>query len=189
MQVVTKTVLAAASVCVLAVLADWIVFEWCVAGPVLNETQKVLAHADPEDRNPPPVVRRVIHARYASDFQIAAQVARQLQMHLDVSPSRGTLDREFLELLTAYVCRGLSDDELIGLYATLAYNGVDHGMNNLSHRLFGKPLHEVSEEQAATIETILKGPSYYLGHPDRLEPARDRLLMRIKAQVQSVHNP
>ena len=179
MQLAMKIGVALVSVCAIAVLGDWILYEWDVVRPVDAEAASVLAQADPEDRNPPPVIRRVVLADLRGDSGVANQVARLLETRLWVGARRRNFDRELHELLVAHVCEQLSEQQLIGLYATLAFNGVGQGMNSLSLRQFAKPLHQVSLDEAATLQGILRGPSHVLKSPQRLQEARARVLVRL----------
>jgi hypothetical protein len=184
MEIVTKIVVVIWSLCTVAVLGDFIMYEWKVVRPVEADVQKILAQADPEDRDPSPVVRRAILANYGSDSILATSVARNLTVHgmpaKEVNPGAWMV-RSFL---TGLVCSQLSEKQLIGLHAVLTYNGVDHGMNGLSRRLFDKPLHQVSEDQAVTLEAFLWSPGIYRDHPDALNARRARIQARLEAQNQ-----
>ena len=185
MQTAMKIVVALASVCAIAVLGDWILYECNVVRPVEAEAASVLAQADPEDRNPPPVIRRVVLADLRGDSGVANQVARLLETRSSEDARRRNPDRELHEMLVAHVCGQLPEDQLIGLYATLAYDGLGHGMNSLSLHLFAKPLHQVSLDEAATIQGVLWGPSSVLKDPRRLQGARDKVLARIHSHPEA----
>jgi len=166
MQRVTKIVVAVASVCALAALGDWMIFEWNIVRPVEKEVRDVLAQSDPEDRYPPAAVRRAILAGFGNNESlIRMQVARILEFRMS-SGTRRNVDRELHETLVAYACKRFTSDQLIGLYAVMSYNGNDHGMNHLSMRLFGKPLQGLSDDEAAKVVAYYWGPAYMAGHPD-----------------------
>lgn len=67
---------------------------------------------------------------------------------------------------------------MLALYSALSYNGVGYGLNDLSQRLFEKPLSALSEHEAATVVAVLAAPDIYLRDPIRLERRRDVLLSR-----------
>jgi hypothetical protein len=189
MRLLVKSVLVVAAMCMLALLGAWVMFEWFVAWPVDVEAQKILAIADREDHDPPPIVGRVILAEFRDGDGLSIQVARQLvtRVFVNAARSQGTWNSRFF--LTDLACRNLPRDELVGLYATLVYNGVDHGVNRLSLRRFGKPLHALSEDEAITLEAILWSPNYMLNDPQHLEHRRAVLLARLNGHDESTGQP
>ena len=75
----------------------------------------------------------------------------------------------------------LSQEEVLGLYATLAYNGQGQGLNSLSQRLFAKPLDALSDEEAAIVVAYTWAPDLYAQHPERLRARTDILLSRARS--------
>ncbi len=164
---------------VLMLLGAYAAFNVYVAHTYMPEIRKALAEADPEDRHAPLVVRRAIHADYPGDYAIASQVARQLHSRIYGDRERNGA-RMVQQLSIALACLELTEDQRIGLYATFAYNGVDRGLDRLSRRLYSRSLHELSQDQAVTMEVVLRAPAMYLKNPERMEPWRARLLARLR---------
>jgi hypothetical protein len=147
--------------------------------PRRDDIEAVLASADPQDRTPPPNIRLYIAAMHKRGASTSAVVARQL--HARFLPRKDMLRWHMRGILwERLVSLHLSQDEIIGLYSTLAYNGQGHGLNALSHRLFAKPLSALSDQEAATVVAYTWGPTYYANHPDLLEARRDKLLSEIQ---------
>ena len=65
-----------------------------------------------------------------------------------------------------------------GLYATLSFNGIDHGLTAYASREFGKPLDELTAPQAATTVAITHMPSIYSKDPARLNLRAEYLLRK-----------
>jgi hypothetical protein len=153
----------------------FLAYDAFVFSPHRDDIQAVLASADPQDRTPPPKIRSYIAVMHQKGAPTSAVVARQL--HARFLPRKGMLRWHMRSILwERLVALHLSQDEIIGLYSTLAYNGQGHGLNALSHRLFAKPLSALSDREAATVVAYTWGPSLYAHHPDLLEARRDKLL-------------
>lgn len=65
---------------------------------------------------------------------------------------------------------------MYGLYATLAYNGKDHGLSNFAAREYGKSLNQLSPMQAAHTVAVTHAPTIYLRDRGRLTQ-RSRVLL------------
>lgn len=163
------------ALCLLAFLGDWIAFEWYIARPIRNETARILSEADPEDRDVPPLLRKAMLAAYKDDATLATQVARVTNAQIFGSGRGRQIQWECHEVLENFAWRRMSERELLAVYAAASWNGEDHGMNRLSIRLYSKPLHELSEDEAAKIVALYRGPSYLLKRPDVWQARADQL--------------
>jgi membrane carboxypeptidase/penicillin-binding protein len=141
--------------------------------------RSVLEKADPLDRSPPSKVHAYIQAQHGGALP-SAVVARQL--HSRWLPRRGMLDWHVRSFLwERLVSLHLSQEEVLGLYASLAYNGQGQGMNSLSQRLFTKPLDALSDQEAAMLVAYTWAPDLYARHPERLRARTDLLLSRVRS--------
>lgn len=91
-----------------------------------------------------------------------------------------TFDRKARELFLAIeIEKKYSKDEILEMYLNNAYfgNGV-WGVEDASHKYFGKSAAEVSVSEAATLAGMLKGPSYYnpIDHMDNALARRNLVL-------------
>lgn len=168
---------------VLVVVPTCVLFAYdrMVFQPQLPAIHALLIQADPDDREPPVLVQSLIVAMHHGDSTPSVPVARSLLFKLHPRPtSRPLVWHLRFALWDALVSLHLSDAEIMGLYSSLAYNGMDHGLNKLSLREFHKPLNALSAIEAATVVAITSSPSYYAHHPDRLLERRDKLLAAVQ---------
>lgn len=180
-RIAASALTAVAAVLLLAIIAfacyDAIVFQ-----PRRAEIQALLQRAPAEDRDPPALIRRYILASHQADYPPTTAVARMLLARLDVSRDGGMPAwHARTALWDRLVWLHLSQDEILALYTTLSYNGSGHGLNQLSQRLYAKPLSALSEPEAATVVAILWSPSLYLSDRPRLDRRRDLLMARARA--------
>jgi hypothetical protein len=149
--------------------------------PWLPEIRAVLARADPEDRAPPAIMRQLIDVETRGRPE--AHIARRLVGMQPFARDRRSANQHTREILWYLALKlHLDEEELHGLYATLAWNGRDHGLDRHARRAFGRSLSALDDVEAATVMAITRGPSYYANRPDRLRARRDWLLARLRAQ-------
>ena len=156
-----------------AVGYDVLVFQ-----PRLPDIENILSNADPEDKNPPLKIQELIEVLHegSSSSQFATRNLL-FRLHLNQHSGLGWAGR-FL-MWSLLVDMHLPRAKIIALYATLAYNGENSGLNNLSKRLYAKPLSALSLTEAATVIAVLKSPSLYLQDNEKLVKYRNVLLARL----------
>lgn len=152
-------------------------YDAMVFRPRMPEIEKWISNASPEDRVLPPAVRQFVeisHGRNSPDSYVASLVLTKL--HLD---DKGGLGWAVRWALWRYLLKlHLSGEGMETLYGTLAYNGQDSGLNNLSVRLFAKPLSALGPAEAATVVAVIQSPSLYLSDRELLAQRRDLLLSK-----------
>lgn len=153
----------------------FLAYDAFVFWPLRDDIRTILANADPLDRAPPPKIRAYIAAMHREGAPASSVIARQL--HVRFLPRENTLRWHMRGILWGrLISLHLSQDEIMGLYSTLAPNGRGHGLNALSHRLFSKPLSALSDREAATVVAYTWAPSVFAHRFDLLEARRDKLL-------------
>lgn len=174
-----KALIAIVCTLLLAPAVAFLIYDALVFWPHRDDMQTVLKNADPLDRSPPSKIRTYIRSQHDGALP-SAVVARQL--HSRWIPRRGMLDWHVRSFLwERLVSLHLSQEEVLGLYATLAYNGQGQGMNSLSQRLFTKSLDALSDEEAAMVVAYTWAPDLYAQHPERLRVRTDILLSRVRS--------
>ncbi|MGY3750008.1 PBP1A family penicillin-binding protein [Vagococcus acidifermentans] len=106
---------------------------------------------------------------------ITQQLAKNAYLTLDQ-----TFDRKARELFLAIeIEKQYSKDEILEMYLNNAYfaNGV-WGVEDASHKYFGKSAADVTIDEAAVIAGMLKGPGIYnpIDHLDNAKDRRDTVL-------------
>lgn len=142
--------------------------------PHLAQIQNVLAQADPEDSSPPQIIRELIDANSVSPGPYATRLVTSL-VYSDLTQSQWHIRETLWRILLPM---HVTESELYGLYATLAYNGTDNGLSNFALRQYGQPLSHLSPAQAATTVAITHAPSLYIRDPERLAQRANALLER-----------
>lgn len=156
-------------------------YDALVFQPRQPDVQAFLDRAQPEDRDPPILIRRYILAAHENGSPPSTHVARQLLAHLGLTSNDGMLGwHARFALWERLVSMHMSQDRIIALYCTLSYNGSGYGLSSLSQHLFSKPLSALSEREAATVVAVLWAPDVYLKDPTRLAQRRDTLLARAR---------
>ena len=125
--------------------------------PRLAQVEKILESASAQDANPPPLIRKMIDAN-SSDPASTATMNVVWRVYPQSSNLRWHMRNALWRLLLPL---HLGQDGMYGLYATLSFNGVDHGLNNYAEREFGAPLDKLTATQAATTVAITHFPSRY----------------------------
>lgn len=164
----------------LSVLA-FLAYDLQVFQPCRSQIQALLQQADPQDRHPPEQIRHLIAAMHQGGASPSYSVAQSL--HRALLPRTNSLHDSMRSMLWfGLMALHFSPTEMDGLYCRLASNGQGQGLNTLALRLFGQPLHALSESQAATVVAYTRSPSLYARSPEQLYIQRDRLLARLHAQ-------
>lgn len=182
MKRMTKFALSIVAAIVLLPVLAFLAYDVLVFQPYQSTIQSLLERAQPEDRNPPALIRRYISASHQQGAWTTTHVARQLIIQLKHPYREGLGWQVSVILWDRLVALHLSEDTLLGLYCTLSTNGINHGLSSLSQHLFAKPLSALSESEAATVVAVLAMPSLYLREPQRLERRRDALMKRAQGE-------
>lgn len=147
----------------------------------------ILAHADPEDANPPPLVRDMLLAEFSGKPALAVPVARSLLMETGHTRLRGLEWHATFFLWSQLVCLHYSEAQIAALFASRAYvGGGRHGLNAAALARFAKPLSQLSAEEAAEIIAITWSPPLMLGNPAAIEQRKARILLRHAAQRSAI---
>lgn len=182
MRRIAGSALTAVAVVLLLAVAAFATYDMQVFQPRRTQIDALLQRAPAEDRAPPALIRSYLLAAHPSGAHPTGTVARLLLARLEVSRGRGMFEWHMRELLWSLLLSlHLSQDEILGLYATLSYNGAGHGLSQLSQRLYAKPLSALSEPEAATVVAVLWSPQLYLRDRARLERRRELLMARARA--------
>lgn len=132
--------------------------------PHLAQIEGILAQADPQDANPPGIIRDLIDANAGSPTPHATRL-----VIFTVYPDGG---RGAWHLRTALwgvlLPVHFGNARMYGLYSTLSYNGTDHGLSRFARREYGRSLAELSPMQAATTVAIAHAPATYIRDRGRL---------------------
>jgi len=162
---------------VLLAIGAFFAYDAFVFQPHRAEISEILSQAPPEDREPPPKIRRYISASHQTGSPPSVSVARILVVRF--LPDDGNIRWHSRNLLwDALVRLHFSQDEIVGLYSTLSYNGHGIGLSSLSNHLFSKPLSSLNDQEAATVVAYIRAPIFYANHPDLLASRRALLLSR-----------
>ncbi|MBB5878531.1 MULTISPECIES: transglycosylase domain-containing protein [unclassified Xanthomonas] len=158
----------------LATLVALVAYDALAVRPHLARIRDLLAQASPEDASPPEAIRRLIDANVGSPSPHAARLVTSL-VYPDFAQRQSRVRNALWSLLLPM---HFDKSQMYGIYATLSYNGQDHGLSSFSHREFGKPLSQLSPMQAAATVAITHAPTIYLRDRDRLEKHARTLLVR-----------
>lgn len=115
--------------------------------------------------------------------QGGSTITQQLARNLFLSNSQ-TVSRKLREAILAIrLERSFSKDEILELYMNQIYFGEGaYGVNAAADRFFGKSIHNITIEEAATIAGLAANPSAYspLKHPDASRARRNVVLRRME---------
>lgn len=139
----------------------------------------IIANADPENADPPPLVREMLLANYAGKSGLAVPVARLLLMDTGHTRMRGLEWHMTFLLWSHLVSLHYSEAQIAAIFASRAYTGAGrYGLNAAALARFAKPLSRLSPEEAAEIIAITWGPPTMLADADALDRRRDIILLR-----------
>ena len=165
-----KAVLLLLGVLAAALLA----YDGVAVRPHLDQIEEILAEANPQDASPPELVRKLIDANAGSPTPYATTLVTA-RFYSGLSQGQWQLRNALWGVLLPI---HLGKSKMYGLYATLAYNGTDHGLSNFASRDYGKSLHELSPMQAANTVAVTHAPTIYVRDRDRLSQRAAVLLSR-----------
>lgn len=151
-------------------VTGFLLWDSLVFRPHLAEINRILMQADQEDRHLTPTIHRLFDANVSSE---SAHVGSRLCWRLD--PKSG--NRHVTHALWALSVKLHFDpDERDALLATLAWNGMDYGLNRYARRAYGRSLSELNDREAAMVVAWTGAPDYYLRNPERLRLRAESLL-------------
>ena len=153
--------------------------------PRVPEIRSLVAKATTDEKFPPNQLQQVIRVAF-HEQGLSSYVARLLIRELKAIPAQGGNLRWHLEssVWWALTQIHLSEDERTTLYLELSNMGnAGQGFSAASVAIVGTPLSAVALEQAATLVTVAKGPTYYLGSPERLARQSALLVQRAKSAL------
>ncbi len=163
----------------LCMAAAVLAFDIFIVRPHVVHIEQVIAAATPQERRPPAAVRDVLHRAHGD--RLAEWATRDAFLHSMRDGERMShLRRVLLEGGVALMLPlHLSGADLETAFLASAYmgNGV-RGFTAASDRYLGIPLERVDTRQTAMLIAIANAPSFYLGHPERLERRVQWLLSR-----------
>jgi hypothetical protein len=137
----------------------------------------IIAHADPEDADPPPLVRELLLAAYGGKPGLAAPVARRLLM--DEGYVRMHEWHMTFFLWSQLVCLHYSEAQIAAAFASRAYVGAGrYGLSAAALARFAKPLSRLSPEEAAEIIALTWDPPLMLANPTALDRRKGVILHR-----------
>ena len=127
--------------------------------------------------------------RAADAVQGGSTVTQQLVKNFYLTSER-SLRRKANEAIMALLLDAhYGKDEILEAYINEIYLGQDsnraiHGFGLAAQHYFDRPLHELTESQAALLVGLVKGPSYYdpRRHPERALKRRNLVLSELAAQ-------
>ena len=152
-------------------------YDFTVFQPHAAAIASIIAHADPEDADPPPLVREMLLAAHGGKSGLAVPVARNLlkdKGHVRMSEWPMTFF-----LWSHLVCLHYSEAEIAAAFSSRAYVGAGRfGLNAAAQARFEKPLSRLSSEEAAEIIAITWSPPLMLADPAALERRKTIILLR-----------
>ena len=127
----------------------------------------------------------VSNLRAGALVQGGSTITQQLAKNLFLSPDR-TIKRKRQELMLSFwLERKFSKDQILTLYLNRVYLGAGtYGVDAAARRYFGKPATDVTLYEAAMLAGLLKAPSRLAPTNDR-QAAEDRADLVLEAMVQA----
>jgi hypothetical protein len=172
---IIRKLAVAATVLISAPVIGLGVYDVVAVQPRLGQVRKILQDAPGQDANPPSLVRKMIDANSGSPSGDAtSMVIGRIYAPQSTSPRWHMREALWRVLLPLHVGR----EGMYGLYATLAFNGTDHGLTAYASREFGKPLDQLSASQAAATVAVTYFPSAYSRDRERLNRRAEAILGR-----------
>lgn len=148
--------------------------------PYRQDMKQLLSDANSENRHPPQMIFRLIDASDENGAEITASVARNLlTRYKEASQYKMIAWHANYFLWSLLVHFHLSKKEQYAYYCLLSFNGKDYGANELSNRLFSKPLSKLNEQEAAMIVATLVFPSQSQNNQENIKRYRDLLLNKL----------
>lgn len=151
-------------------VAAFLLWDTVAFRPHLAGINRILAQADREDRQLTPAIHRLLDASTGS---VSSHAGSMLCWRLDPRPG----NRHGTRVLWALSVKLHFDpDERDALFATLAWNGTDHGLDRHARRTYGRPLSGLTDREAASVVAWIHAPGYYLRRPEQLQVRTEALL-------------
>ena len=148
--------------------------------PEKGNIDQIIASASFEDSHVSEDIRSLIKASVNTDQKPSWSVARLLV------PKYRTNERGFVQswqlqwaAWTALVDLVYGDDEVYTLFCASVYNGEGYGLNELSIRMFGKPLSTLSLDESAQVVAYTRAPNMYKNDIERLQAVKTLLLRKV----------
>ncbi len=177
-----KRFLGIAGICIIIPLAALVGYDLLYFMPHRADMRQLLSAADSENKHPPRIVTDLIYVADQNGTALAANVARHLLVRYTKAAHYKMMAWHVNFLLWDGLVRlHLSKEELYAYYCLLSFNGKDYGVNELSTRLFAKPLSQLKEKEAVTIIATLASPSYFSNNQEALKDYQDQLLAELSA--------
>ncbi|GEM_PF-550469 len=155
-------------------VAAFLTWDAIVFRPHLDDIHQQLVQANRDAQPVAPRVRRLIEA---SVDDVPAHVGSMLLDRFD--PAKVTGNRQVAAVLWGFSVRlHFSAQQRDTLFATMAWNGRDHGLDPHARRVYGRPLSELNATEAATAVAWASAPGFYAHHPAELRLRARALLLR-----------
>jgi|APLak6261663543_1056040.scaffolds.fasta_scaffold02266_3 hypothetical protein len=178
----TKKALFVAGICITLSLVAMAGYDLLCFMPYRSDMKQLLSEADPENRHPPQIVSNLIDVSNQNGATVAASVAHKLLTRYTKASQHRMIIWHINYLLWNWlVYLHLSKEELYAYYCLLSFNGQDYGANELSNRLFDKPLSQLNEQEAATVVATLVFPSHSLHSKETIKKYQNDLLTKLAA--------
>lgn len=152
-------------------VAAFLAWDTMTFRPHLADIERILAEADPEDRQLTPDIHRLIDANIRG--RAWPHAGRLLCARFDPRPGNRHMTRFLWGLSTRL---HFDRNEHRALLAILGWNGTDAGLNRHALRTYGRPLSRLTTREAARVVAWTHGPSIYRNNADRLESRANHLL-------------
>jgi len=129
---------------------------------------------------PRSMVRAIwMNIRYKRPLRGTSTITQQLARLFFLYPEKSII-RKIREILMAWrLEKEFSKDEILEMYLNHIYfgNGL-YGVEASSRGYFGKPAHDITPDEAATLIPIIRAPAEFdpYKHPDRVLHIRNRIL-------------
>ena len=148
--------------------------------PVKGDIDKIVSSAAFEDSHSSKNIRSLIRASLNSDTKPSGFVARLLVLKFRTN-ERGFVQAWQLQWAAWAVLVDLvyDEDSVYTLFCALVYNGEGNGLNELSIRMFSKPLSSLTLDESAQVVAYTRAPNIYKKELERLHPIKSILLNKI----------
>ena len=153
----------------------------------LPSSEQIRAYYDAQSQDWPVVPRHVSRAFVAAEdrffferFPTRSILTRQLARRYVEPSGQGLANRVMRQqAITVVLANTLSGDEILHWYLSTTYLGLGcYGVFDAAQAYFGKPLHELSLEEAAYLAALTKAPASFhpIRAPERAVQRRDYIL-------------
>jgi hypothetical protein len=151
--------------------------------PYRSDMKQLLSEANSENRHPPQIIFNLIDISNQNGMAVTASVARNLLTKYTKASQYRMIVWHANYLLWNWLVRvHLSKEELYAYYCLLSFNGKDYGANELSGRLFHKPLSKLNEQEAATVIATLIIPSQSKNNKKNIDIYKNFLLNKLSTR-------